>query len=98
MKLRTHLPLALVVLVLCAASFVTPSLPAQGKPQPPRGQNGLALTPPMGWNTWNKFACNVDEKLIRTAADQMVSTGMHHAMPTAISRQTRSAFPRASRR
>jgi alpha-galactosidase len=79
MKLRTHLPLALVVLVLCAASFVTPSLPAQGKPQPPRGQNGLALTPPMGWNTWNKFACNVDEKLIRTAADQMVSTGMQDA-------------------
>ena len=39
----------------------------------------IALTPPMGWNTWNKFACNVDEKLIRTAADQMVSTGMKDA-------------------
>ncbi len=40
---------------------------------------GLALTPPMGWNSWNKFACNVDEKLIREVADAMVSTGMKDA-------------------
>lgn len=39
----------------------------------------LALTPPMGWNTWNKFGCNIDEKLIREAADAMVSTGMKDA-------------------
>src|SRR5688500_18365850 len=37
---------------------------------------GLAKTPPMGWNTWNKFACNIDEKLIRQAADEMVSSGL----------------------
>jgi len=29
-----------------------------------RAGDGLALTPPMGWNSWNKFACNVSEKLI----------------------------------
>lgn len=40
---------------------------------------GLALTPPMGWNSWNKFACNVDETLIRQMADAMVSTGMKDA-------------------
>jgi len=40
---------------------------------------GLALTPPMGWNSWNKFACNIDEKLIREIADVMVSTGMKDA-------------------
>jgi alpha-galactosidase len=39
----------------------------------------LALTPPMGWNIWNKFACNVDEKLIRETADAMVSSGMKDA-------------------
>jgi alpha-galactosidase len=38
--------------------------------------DGLALTPPMGWNSWNKFACNVDERLIREIADAMVSSGM----------------------
>ncbi len=40
---------------------------------------GLALTPPMGWNSWNKFACNVDERMIRQQADAMVSSGMKAA-------------------
>ncbi|WP_187263502.1 glycoside hydrolase family 27 protein [Pontibacter beigongshangensis] len=41
--------------------------------------NGLALTPPMGWNSWNKFACNVNEQLIRETADAMVASGMKDA-------------------
>ncbi|NUQ21064.1 MAG: glycoside hydrolase family 27 protein [Gemmatimonadaceae bacterium] len=36
----------------------------------------LALTPPMGWNSWNKFGCDVSEQLIRETADAMVRTGM----------------------
>lgn len=36
----------------------------------------LALTPPMGWNSWNHFACDVDEELIRETADAMVASGM----------------------
>ncbi|HYK88952.1 MAG TPA: alpha-galactosidase [Acidobacteriota bacterium] len=39
----------------------------------------LAKTPPMGWNSWNKFGCNVSEQLIRETADAMVSTGMKDA-------------------
>jgi len=39
----------------------------------------LAPTPPMGFNTWNKFGCSVDEKLIREMADAMVATGMLEA-------------------
>jgi alpha-galactosidase len=39
----------------------------------------LALTPPMGWNSWNKFACNVSEQLIRETADAMVTSGMQAA-------------------
>jgi len=42
-------------------------------------QTTLAPTPPMGWNSWNKFACNVSEDLIKQAADQMVSSGMKDA-------------------
>ena len=30
----------------------------------------------MGWNSWNHFACNIDEKIIRTAAEEMVSSGL----------------------
>jgi len=45
----------------------------------PPTPNGLAPTPPMGWNSWNKFACNVSEDLIKRAADAMVKTGMKDA-------------------
>jgi alpha-galactosidase len=41
--------------------------------------DALAATPPMGWNSWNKFQCNVDENLIRQTADAMVSSGMKDA-------------------
>jgi alpha-galactosidase len=39
----------------------------------------LAATPPMGWNSWNFFARNVNDQDIRNAADQMVATGMKDA-------------------
>ncbi|KAG5674338.1 hypothetical protein PVAND_004313 [Polypedilum vanderplanki] len=47
--------------------------------------NGLALTPPMGWLSWERFRCNTDcegdpencisENLFRTMADLVVSEG-----------------------
>jgi alpha-galactosidase len=40
---------------------------------------GLALTPPMGWNSWNTFACEIDENLIKEMADTMVENGMQAA-------------------
>lgn len=41
--------------------------------------DSLALTPPMGWNSWNYFNCNVNEEVIRGIADAMVSSGMRDA-------------------
>ena len=41
--------------------------------------SNLAPTPPMGWNSWNKFQCNVNETLIKETADAMVSTGLAEA-------------------
>lgn len=41
--------------------------------------NQLAQTPPMGWNSWNKFGCDISEKLIQEMADAMVATGMRDA-------------------
>lgn len=38
--------------------------------------NGLGKTPPMGWNSWNKFKCDVDEHLIKTMADSIVAFGL----------------------
>jgi hypothetical protein len=41
--------------------------------------DGLALTPPMGWNSWNVFHENINENQIREIADAMVSSGMKDA-------------------
>lgn len=40
---------------------------------------GLAPTPPMGWNSWNNFGCDVNEELIRETAKAMVESGMKDA-------------------
>lgn len=40
---------------------------------------GLAQTPQMGWNSWNKFACDINEQVIRETADQMVALGLKDA-------------------
>ncbi len=69
---RTLTSLPLLGLVLAAAVF-TP-VPAHGL------DNGVARTPPMGWNSWNKFACkDVNETVVRAQADAMVSSGMKAA-------------------
>jgi alpha-galactosidase len=44
-----------------------------------RPSDALAPTPPMGWNSWNKFACDVSEQLIRETADALVASGMKDA-------------------
>ena len=41
--------------------------------------NGLAATPPMGFNDWNAFGCNVSEQLIEQTADYFVSSGLKAA-------------------
>jgi len=42
-------------------------------------ENGLVRTPPMGWNSWNHFGCDVSDRLIRETADAMVASGMRDA-------------------
>ena len=41
--------------------------------------NGLAKTPPMGWNSWNKFQTHIDDATVRSIADAIVSSGMKDA-------------------
>ncbi len=41
--------------------------------------NGLVRTPPMGWNSWNKFAGRVTAEDVRGMADAMASNGMKDA-------------------
>jgi alpha-galactosidase len=65
MRIDSRLALAAIPLVLAAAT--------------PRPNIRLALTPPMGWNSWNHFGCNVSDSLLRGTADAMVSSGMRDA-------------------
>ena len=41
--------------------------------------NGVGLRPTLGWNSWNVFACNVNETLMRDTMDAFVSLGLRDA-------------------
>ncbi|CZS95349.1 related to alpha-galactosidase precursor [Rhynchosporium agropyri] len=38
--------------------------------------NGLAITPPMGWNNWNSLACDVSEDLLLSTSKILIETGL----------------------
>ncbi len=69
----------LITGLLAAAALV--ALPAVGLTSGavPVPSADLAATPPMGWNSWNKFGCNVSDALIRATADAIASSGMKDA-------------------
>jgi alpha-galactosidase len=68
---------AIVLPVFLTSVFSTAGAkPLTWQPLPP---NGLALTPPMGWNSWNKYGCDISEATMRKQADAMVASGMKEA-------------------
>jgi alpha-galactosidase len=62
-----------LLLAFCVVAVLIFS--ARSKAQSP----GVALTPPMGWNSWNHFAGKIDDATVRAQADAMVSSGMKDA-------------------
>ncbi len=74
-SLRTLFALALTILFIFPVSITS----AETVADVPALNNGLAPTPPMGWNSWNRFGCNVSDTMIRQMADAMVSSGMSAA-------------------
>jgi alpha-galactosidase len=74
--------LASLLMSATPAMAQTPAIDPNRMPahlDPNRTANGLALTPPMGWNSWNRFGCNVNEATVRSVAEAMVSSGMRDA-------------------
>ena len=69
--------LSVFVLLACFLAVAASNLPLP--PASAQTSSSLAKTPPMGWNSWNKFGCNVSDKLIREMADAMISSGMQAA-------------------
>ncbi len=49
---------------------------ASGEPETTSDIESLALTPPMGWNSWNSTGTNISDAVIREVADMMVSSGL----------------------
>lgn len=77
------------IVTLSAATAATANTPSAAAPSahvaaipaaaPIGAPNGLLKTPPMGFNDWNSFGCNVDEQLIEQTADYFVSSGLKAA-------------------
>ncbi len=59
-----------------AATVAKPAAAARPAVNKAPSYNGLALTPPMGWNDWSYYQCNIDENLILTQARALVSSGL----------------------
>src|SRR6266446_3395615 len=75
----TMIPLRYLPLRIFLGAFLLLNTVALLAPSTLSQTSLLAPTPPMGWNSWNKFGCNVSDKLIREMADAMVSRGMQAA-------------------
>eukprot|EP01084_Bolivina_argentea_P189708 326189_1 len=64
-------------------SFMITLLPAilhaELNSYPLKLDNGLALTPQMGWNSWNHYACGITEAIMKSTMDSLVSTGLAKA-------------------
>jgi alpha-galactosidase len=71
--------LALASLTSFAQTKTKPAMHARTMPARQPKAPILAATPPMGWNSWNFFAHKVDDRVVREAADAMVSSGMRDA-------------------
>ncbi len=65
----------LIPLMFAVAVFLV--LPKRATGQVAR--NSLAATPPMGWNSWNKFQCHVTEDIVKSVADTIATNGMKAA-------------------
>ncbi|HYJ67371.1 MAG TPA: NPCBM/NEW2 domain-containing protein [Nocardioidaceae bacterium] len=68
--------LALVMAPLTLAALPATAAPPAADDHP---LGDLAPTPPMGWNSWNTFGCDINEQLIRDTADALVASGMRDA-------------------
>jgi alpha-galactosidase len=61
-----------ILWIICWISLFTTQVNAQKF-------DSLAKTPPMGWNSWNTFSVNIDEKLVKGIADSFIKDGLKDA-------------------
>lgn len=65
---------------LALTALLAAGLAGLAAPRPAAAlDNGVARTPPMGWDNWNATGCDVNETLVKETADAMVAAGMRDA-------------------
>ncbi|WP_448316409.1 glycoside hydrolase family 27 protein [Streptomyces sp. CO7] len=74
-----RLPRRLACLLTTVAAVLALLVAAPQAPEAQAAPGSPALTPPMGWNSWNSFGCQITETQVRQAAEAMVSSGMRDA-------------------
>ncbi|MFJ8386472.1 ricin-type beta-trefoil lectin domain protein [Streptomyces sp. NPDC094438] len=67
---------ALLAALLALPLTATGALAAPGAPAAPARSRPLATTPPMGWNNWAHYMCDISEQTVVHNADALVSTGL----------------------
>jgi len=78
MRLLVARPIAAALLAVSCVAVSPVGAQRKAVPSAPSSA-GIAMTPPMGWNSWNFFGHNVTDKDVRDSADQIVSSGMKDA-------------------
>ncbi|WP_442785212.1 glycoside hydrolase family 27 protein [Amycolatopsis sp. H20-H5] len=68
-----------VAMAACCAVATVLAVPAQAAELPVIAATAPSASPPMGWNSWNRFGCHINEQVIRAAADGLISSGMREA-------------------
>jgi len=79
MPRRTGARLLRKLSLYTAALLTAAGVTAAVQPTASAAPGSPALTPPLGWNSWNSFGCGITEAQVRQAADAMVSSGMRDA-------------------
>src|SRR5215510_15001491 len=87
MRLRIIASITAAAVAAIVALFIaiTPAptapraLPSDCTALPREGTVGLASTPPMGWNGYNRFSINVTASLVKAEARALIASGMKNA-------------------
>jgi alpha-galactosidase len=66
-------------IVLAVVVVLVGLVGAPRQPEATAAPGSPAVTPPLGWNSWNSFGCGITESAVRQAADAMVNSGMRDA-------------------
>jgi alpha-galactosidase len=76
---RPGLAAAAALSVLLVLAFAGPARATADDPAAGTATDIVGATPPMGWNSWNQFGCDISDQVIRQEARALVSTGLRDA-------------------